>query len=153
MIQKVRSNPNLKNKDGYSSLHIALWAKHEDMALFLLDRGADAELETTTQQIWVSWLATSGIETPLMIAVQNNLFACVKRILLRTRNINHTLVLKSFSIAIERNFTEIVDEFLQYTFNLNNTVYKDKSPLIIAIESSFQISQILISRRDVDVNL
>jgi len=59
-----------------------------------------------------------------------------KRILMRTRNMNHTLVLKSFSMAIERNLTEIVDEFLHYSFNLNNTIYKDKTPLLLAIENS-----------------
>jgi len=47
LIQKIKSNPNLKNKDGYSSLHIALRAKNEELALYLLDKGADAELETT----------------------------------------------------------------------------------------------------------
>lgn len=49
---------------------------------------------------------------------------------------NHTLVLKSFSMAVEKNLTEIVDEFLEYVFNLNNTIYKDKTPLLHAIENS-----------------
>ena len=44
----MKSDPNIKNKDGYSPLHIALWAKNEDLALYLLDWGADAELESTT---------------------------------------------------------------------------------------------------------
>jgi len=48
-------------------------------------------------------------------------------------------------MAVERNLTEIVDEFLQYNFNLNNTIYKEKTPLLIAIETSFQISYILIN--------
>lgn len=49
---------------------------------------------------------------------------------------NHTLVLKSFSMAVEKNLTEIVDEFLEHVFNLNNTIYKDKTPLLHAIENS-----------------
>lgn len=53
---------------------------------------------------------------------------------------NHTLALKSFSMALEKNQTENVDEFLNYVFNLNNTVYKEKTPLLHAIENSIQIT-------------
>lgn len=48
LCSKMKSDVNLKNKDGYSPLHIALWASNEEIALYLLDKGADAELETTT---------------------------------------------------------------------------------------------------------
>ena len=90
-------------------------------------------------------MASSGIENPLMIAVQENLVSMADRLLHLTPNKNHTLVLKSFSMAISMKRNEIVDLFLQYPFDLNNTVYKDKTPLLHAIESSLHLTQTLIA--------
>ena len=87
-----------------------------------------------------------------MIAVQENLLSMADRLLQLTPNKNHTLVLKSFSMAVCMKRNEIVDLFLQYPFDLNNTIYKDKTPLLHAIETSLQLASTLLTRRDVDVN-
>lgn len=48
LVSKIKSDLNIKNKDGYAPLHIALRANEEDVVHYLLDRGANAELETNT---------------------------------------------------------------------------------------------------------
>jgi ankyrin repeat protein len=51
LIENFKADLNLKNKEGYSPLHISLRHKHESIAHYLLDRGANAELDTSIHPV------------------------------------------------------------------------------------------------------
>lgn len=52
---------NLKNEDGESILHVAIWNGHFDIAKYLIDKGADVNIKNKTGSTLLKYAAIAGL--------------------------------------------------------------------------------------------
>jgi len=66
------ANPNVKDKDGHTPLHLAAFTGHADVARLLLEHGADPRIADNKGHIPLDYAKDSTIRSLLESAMRNN---------------------------------------------------------------------------------